>query len=144
MGEEKARVLVVANRTAESDELLEALVGRVEQGPAEFFLVVPATPHGGTWMTDMNAGSQDEEAHLERALKRWRDVGLVVDGKMGDPDPLAAAQDAANMGEYDEVIVSTLPKRLSKWLKLGLPAKVAHATGLPTEHVSAREARVSV
>ena len=44
MGEEKTRVLVVANRTAESDELLEALVARVEQGPAEFFLVVPATP----------------------------------------------------------------------------------------------------
>jgi hypothetical protein len=45
---EKARVLVVANRTAASDELLEALVKRIERGAAEFFLVVPATPRGAT------------------------------------------------------------------------------------------------
>ena len=49
-----------------------------------------------------------------------------------------------NDGEFDEVIVSTLPKHLSKWLHLDLPHKVAHATGLPTEHVNAHEAKASV
>ena len=141
---ENARVLVVAHRTAASDELLEALVKRVEKGPAEFFLVVPNTPRGSHWMTDMNAGDTTCEQHLAGALKRWRDVGLDVTGILGDPDPLAAAQDAANQGEYDEVIVSTLPKRMSKWLHLDLPHKVQHATGLPTQHVSAHEDRASV
>jgi hypothetical protein len=144
MGDEKARVLVVANRTAASDELLEALVSRVERGPAEFFLVVPATPRGASWMTDMNAGGAMAEENLAAALKRWADVGLESHGELGDSDPLAAAQDAANASSYDEVIVSTLPKHVSKWLHLDLPHKVAHATGLPTEHVSAQAAKVSV
>jgi hypothetical protein len=141
---EKARVLVVANRTAASDELLEAVVQRVEKGPAEFFLVVPATPRGASWMTDMNAGTEAAEASLQAALTRWRDVGLECIGRVGDADPLAATSDAVNDGEFDEVIVSTLPKTLSKWLHLDLPHKVAHATGLPTEHVTAHEAKASV
>jgi hypothetical protein len=144
MGEEKASVLVVANRTATSDELLEALVTRVERGPASFHLVVPATPRGASWMTDMSAGAAGAQERLDQALARWRDVGLECGGEVGDSDPLAAASDAVNAGEYDELIVSTLPQHVSKWLHLDLPHKVAHATGLPTEHVSAHEAKASV
>ena len=141
---EKARVLVVANRTATSDELLEALVKRVERGPAEFFLVVPATPRGASWMTDMSAGTDAAEQSLQAALERWQGAGLEAMGRTGDADPLAATSDAMNDGEFDEVIVSTLPKHVSKWLHLDLPHKVAHATGLPTEHVSAHEAKAAV
>ena len=144
MNEEKARVLVVANRTAASDELLETLVQRVERGPAEFFLVVPATPRGASWMTDMNAGRNAAEDHLGRALARWRDVGIECAGRVGDADALAAASDAANDGGFDEVIVSTLPHHLSKWLHLDLPHKVAHATGLPTQHVAAHGSMAAV
>jgi GABA permease len=144
MSEEKASVLVVANRTAASDELLEALVERVERGPAEFFLVVPATPRGASWITDMNSGSVAAEESLQQALERWQAVGLECMGQVGDPDPLAAASDAATAGAFDEVIVSTLPKHLSKWLHLDMPHKVAHATGLPVEHVKAHEAKASV
>lgn len=143
---EKARVLVVANRTAPSDELLEALVQRLERGPAEFFLVVPATPRGASWITDMNSanGAVAAEDALARALERWQAVGIECMGRVGDSDPLAAATDAANDGEFDEVIVSTLPKHVSKWLHLDLPHKVAHAVGLPTEHVSAHEVKAAV
>jgi GABA permease len=141
---EKARVLVVANRTAASDELFEAVQKRAEQGAAEFFLVVPATPRGASWMTDMNAGTVAAEESLQSALARWQDAGLECMGRTGDPDPLAATTDATNDGEFDEVIVSTLPKTLSKWLHLDLPHKVAHATDLPTEHVTAHEAKASV
>ena len=144
MSEEKARVLVIANRTAASDELLEAVVQRVERGPAEFFLVVPATPRGASWMTDMNAGEGAAEEHLGRALARWRDVGIECAGSIGDADALAAASDAAHGGAYDEVIVSTLPRHVSKWLHLDLPHKVAHATGLPTQHVTAHESKAAV
>ena len=48
---------------------------------------------------------------------------------------MAAVQDAANADSYDELIVSTLPTHLSKWLRLDLPRKAAHATGLPVTHV---------
>ena len=144
MSEEKAHVLVVANRTAASDELLEALVQRVERGPAEFFLVVPATPRGASWMTDMYGGRDGAEHRLGDALTRWRDVGIECDGRVGDPDALAAACDAANQGDYEEIIVSTLPHHVSKWLHLDLPHKVAHATGLPTGHVTAHESKAAV
>ena len=59
---------------------------------------------------------------------------------LADPDPVAAVQDANNTGTYDEVIVSTLPTHLSKWLRVDLPRKAAHATGLPVTHVVGSEA----
>jgi hypothetical protein len=138
MAEQKASVLVVANRTAGSDELLKALRERAEQGEASFYLVVPATARGVSWVADMNAGADAAEHDLEGALERLRGAGLEVDGQIGDPDPVAAVQDAANARSYDEVIVSTLHKHVSKWLKLDLPSKAAHATGLPVSHVEAR------
>jgi hypothetical protein len=138
MAEQKASVLVVANRTAGSDELLEALRERAARGPATFHLVVPATARGVSWVADMNAGTTDAEHDLEGALERLRAAGLEIDGQIGDPDPVAAVQDAANQGSYDEMIVSTLHKHVSKWLKLDLPSKAAHATGLPVTHVEAQ------
>ena len=138
MAEQKASVLVVANRTAGSDELLEALKERAQSGGAQFHLVVPATARGVSWVADMHAGSDAAEHDLEGALQKLRGAGLEVDGEIGDPDPVAAVQDAANSATYDEVIVSTLHKHMSKWLKLDLPSKAAHATGLPVTHVEAR------
>ena len=75
---------------------------------------------------------------LEQDRDALRGAGLDVDGEIGDPDPVAAVQDAANGASYDEVIVSTLHKHVSRWLKLDLPSKAAHATGLPVTHVEAR------
>ena len=138
MAEQKTSVLVVANRTAGSDELLEALRKRAEEGPASFHLVVPATARGVSWVADMHAGGDAAEHDLEGALERLRGAGLDIDGEIGDPDPVAAVQDAANAHRYDEMIVSTLHKTVSKWLKLDLPSKAAHATGLPVTHVEAR------
>lgn len=138
MAEQKASVLVVANRTAGSDELLEALRERAAKGPADFYLVVPSTARGVSWVADMNAGTDAAEHDLEGALERLRSAGLEIEGETGDPDPVAAVQDAANARRFDEVIVSTLPKHVSRWLKLDLPHKAAHATGLPVKHVEAR------
>jgi hypothetical protein len=138
MAEQSANVLVVANRTAGSDELLDALRERAARGPARFYLVVPSTARGVSWIADMNAGTDAAEHDLEGAVERLRAAGLEVDGAIGDPDPVAAVQDAANGGSYDEVIVSTLHKHVSKWLKVDLPRKAAHATGLPVTHVEAR------
>ena len=131
----KARVLVVANRTAESPELLDALRARAVQGPCEFTLLVPATPQGIAWAADMHAGSEEAEEHRQAFVDELRAEGLDFgDAKVGDPDALAAVCD-----EYDEIIVSTLPLKLSKWLRVDLPRKVKAATRLPVTHVIGSE-----
>ena len=138
-----ANVLVVANRTAESPELLDALRARAAQGEAMFTLLVPATPHGVAWAADMHSGGSEAEEHMNNAVERMRSAGLsVTEGKVGDPDPIAAVQDEVNFASYDEVVVSTLPGGISKWLKLDLPHRVERTTGLPTTHVLAQEAKV--
>jgi hypothetical protein len=139
-----ANVLVVANRTAESPELLEALKQRAAQGDATFTLLVPSTPHGVAWAADMHSGGSEAEAHMQNAVERLRSAGLdVADGKVGDPDPAAAVQDLVNFESFDEVVVSTLPGGISKWLKLDLPHRVERITGLPVTHVVASEVKVT-
>jgi hypothetical protein len=138
---ERARVLVVANRTAESPELLEALRARTMKGPCEFTLLVPSTPHGLAWAANtQDAGTEAAEQHRTAFLEELREAGLDVAGaKVGDPDPLAAISDECHFGDYDELIVSTLPLRISKWLHLDLPSKARAATGLPVTHVVGSE-----
>jgi hypothetical protein len=136
----KAKVLVVANRTAESPELLDALRARAVQGPCEFTLLVPSTPHGIAWAADMHSGGEEAEEHRRAFIDELRAEGLdVAEAKVGDPDPLAAVSDECNFHEYDEVIVSTLPLKISKWLRVDLPRKVKAATGLPVTHVVGSE-----
>jgi hypothetical protein len=138
-----ANVLVIANRTAESPELIEALKQRAAQGDVEFSLLVPATPHGVAWAADMHSGGGEAEQHMENAVERMRSEGLqVTAGKVGDPDPVAAVQDEVNFTKYDEIVVSTLPGGISKWLKLDLPHRVERVTGLPVTHVTASEVKV--
>jgi nucleotide-binding universal stress UspA family protein len=142
MPDEKARILVVANRTAESEELLETLKARAAKGPASFNLVVPSTPHGVAWAADMHSGGDEADAHLQAAVQRLRDAGLEVEGQTGDPDAWCAVQDAINLtGPYDEVVVSTLPVKVSKWLKMDLPHRVERGTGLPVTHVVGTEVK---
>ena len=134
---DKARVLVVANRTAESPELLAALHERAVRGPCEFTLLVPSTPHGLAWAANPgDAGNEEAEQHRQAFLEELRGEGLdVASAKVGDADPLAAICDECNFTDYDELIVSTLPLRISKWLRVDLPRKAGAATGLPVTHV---------
>jgi hypothetical protein len=139
--QENAHVLVVANRTAASPELLGALAQRASEGPVCFTLVVPATAHGLAWAGDMHSGGDQAEANMKAATKRLHEAGLEVQAKVGDQDPVSAVTDEINLdGSYSEVIVSTLPKNLSRWLKVDLPRRVERATDLPVRHVVASEA----
>jgi hypothetical protein len=134
-----ARVLVVANKTAATPALLEAVRERASRGPCEFTLLVPNTTHGLHKVVDPEDQSQSEaEATIELALPLLEDAaGGPVDAMIGVPEPLAAIQDAVNLHGFDELIISTLPSRVSKWLKLDLPHKAA-GLGLPVTTVTAR------
>ena len=135
-----ARVLVVAHKTAATPALLDAVRERAARGPAEFTLLVPNSAHGLHKVVD----PEDQEAGeanqvLELALPLLEQAaGGHVEGMIGDPTPMHAIHDAINLHGFDEVIISTLPARVSKWLKLDLPSKVA-GLGLPVTTVTAKE-----
>jgi hypothetical protein len=132
-----ARILVVANKTAESPELLEAM--KAKGSDHQYVLVVPASGGVLEKAADPDAAREHTEPHLQAALEQMRAEGFTVDGSVGDSDPVAAVQDAANFAEFDEIIISTLPLRASKWLKLDLPSKAERATGLPVTHVETKQ-----
>jgi hypothetical protein len=133
-----ARVLVVAHQTAATQPLLDAVKARAEQGPASFHLVVPQRPHGLDRVMDpQDHGRKAAERALADALpKLSAAAGSEVTGEIGDPEPLAAIEDAVNLGDYDEIIISTLPLGVSRWLHLDLISK-ARALGPPVTHVLA-------
>jgi hypothetical protein len=132
------RVLVVANKTAATPALLEAVGERAGRGPCTFTLLVPNTAHGLHRVVDPEDQDRSEaETTLELALPLLSEAaGRRVEGLIGDPDPLTAIQDAVNLHGFDEIILSTLPTRVSRWLRLDLPHKVA-GLGLPVTTVTA-------
>jgi hypothetical protein len=132
------RVLVVANRTAATPALLDAVRERAGRGPCTFALLVPNAAHGLHRVVDPeDQGQSEADETLELALPLMeKAAGGSVEGIVGDPEPLAAIQDAVNMHGFDEIIISTLPKRLSRWLHLDLPHKAA-GLGLPVTTVTA-------
>lgn len=143
MTSSKQRILVVANRTADSPDLIAALRERAVRGPAGFTLLVPAVPHGLAWAADMKAGWSEAAGRAERAASRIREAGLRLDEVIvGDPDPFAAVGDVLHAREFDEVVVSMLPRTISRWLALGLPARLRRATDLPVTQVTAQALQV--
>jgi hypothetical protein len=135
---EPAHVLVVAHQTAATPPLLDAVRERASRGPATFHLIVPRRAHGLHKLADPEDTSEAEaQAVLGSALPKLSEVaGQEVTGTIGDPEPLMAIQDAINLGSYDEMIISTLPLGVSRWLKLDLVSK-ARGLGLPVTHVHA-------
>ena len=129
-------VLVVANVTATSDELLGALRDRAARDRCAFMLIVPAPGVGRT-------GLEAAERTLADALERLRAEGLDAEGAVGDHDPLAAIDEVWDPTRYDEVVISTLPTGVSKWLQVDLPHRAGRATGVPVVHVVAEPQRAA-
>jgi hypothetical protein len=131
------RVLLVANRTATDPPLIEAVRRRARRGPVSFHLVVPATPQGLHRVVDPEvAGLAAAERRLLIALRALSDAaGQRVSGHVGDANPLAAVQDSLHLRGFDEIILSTLPWRLSRWMRIDLPSKI-RALGVPVLHVT--------
>jgi hypothetical protein len=133
----KFSVLVVANVTAASDELLAALKRRSARGACGFTLLVPATGGG-------REGREAAEKRLEAALERMRAASLEVEGMVGDADPVIAVHDTWDPRRFDEIVISTLPTGASRWLAVDLPHRVEKITGVQVEHVVAAEPRPPV
>jgi hypothetical protein len=135
-----ARVLVVAHKTAATPSLLDAVRERAARGPAEFTLLVPNIAHGLHKVVDAEDQETSEaDQVLALAIPLLEDAaGAPVEGMIGDASPLDAIQDAINIHGFDEVIISTLPTKVSKWLKLDLPSKLA-GLGLPVTTITAKE-----
>jgi hypothetical protein len=133
---EPAHVLVVAHRTAATSALLAAVGERARRSPATFHLVVPREQHGMHKVMDPQDTSDGEaQGVLADALPKLSGAaGREVTGSVGDSEPLMAIQDAIHLGTYDEIIISTLPPRVSRWLKLDLVSK-CQGLGLPVTHV---------
>jgi hypothetical protein len=125
-------VLIVAYRTAATPPLLEQVRARASAGPCRFTLLVPRP----LWDPDT-----DESAiTLELAIPLLEEAaGGRVEGILGDSDPFHAVSEALTSGSYDEVIISTLPARVSHWLHIDLPARVQRL-GLPVTVVTAKKA----
>ena len=132
--QQRTRVLIVANRTASTFRLIEAVRRRAEAGPCEFALLIPD-------VTDRKQADWTMET-AQRVLRPA--AGGKVEGLVGGADPFESVKEAVGQGAFDEIMVSTLPRRASKWLRrdlvrrvegLGLPvtAIVPQTGELPTE-----------
>ena len=138
-----SRILVVANKTLGSSDLLQAIRDRMAKGPCEFTLLVPAIPHAhrestmealtrrisNMPVTDEARGAEEGDYEHARGrvafgIEQLQQLGATVDGEVGNANAFKAVVDALSRREYDEIVLSTLPKRVGGWLSQDLPNKV--------------------
>lgn len=139
------RYLVVAHQTLSSPALLRELKSRAAPEEATFHLVVP-TYHGEPGLT-WTEGHDRQIAlrHLDEALARLTTAGLTTTGEVGSASPVDSVTDVLRRDgadAFDEIIVSTLPQTVSKWLKIDAPSRIERATKLPVHHVIGHPAEV--
>jgi hypothetical protein len=123
------RILVVANRTAATPQLLDAVRERAAEGPCTFALLIPNEPRkgGADWTLETATPLLEQTA------------GGPVEGIVGEADPFEAVRSALQKQPgFDEVIISTLPTRVSEWLRRDLPHRV-EKLGVPVTTVSQQE-----
>ena len=151
------RVLLVANKTLGSGEVSEFVRNRMAEEECQFTLLVPATPR---WNSEpasrLSSGlagaiegvgsSQDNEdnykyAHsrLEYGLEVLRGLGATVDGDIGDADPAKAIQEVLKRRQFDEVALSTLPKGVSRWLRLDIPHQIERKFHIPVKVIKVQQ-----
>jgi hypothetical protein len=129
------RYLVVANQTLGGGHLLP-LLRELSEKPSTFHVLVPATAPTDHLWTEGEAQATARR-RLEIALERFRAAGLEVTGEIGDASPVEAIDDVLREETFDEIVVSTLPPGLSRWLRLDLVHRVEARFGLPVRHVIA-------
>jgi hypothetical protein len=132
--------LVVANQTLLGDHLLDEVRRCLAGGPCDFRVVVPASHPRGTWTWTEAQDRAAARSRLALALIGLRMEGASVEGEIGDASPLEAIADHLRACPVDEIILSTLPVGVSRWLRQDLPTRVRARFGMPVTHVVARGA----
>src|SRR5947208_5835532 len=131
-GEGEANVLVIANETVLGEHLLQRIRERARESRASFLIISP--------QSDPTEGAHpDAERRLRRALAELRGAGIDAHGQVAHPDPFSAAMEAMREERVDEVIVSTFGPERSGWLRRDLVERLRRETGVPVEHVTAKE-----
>ena len=129
------RYLIVGNQTLASDQLAEKLQHILAAGPTEIHVVVPATPTHEHFTWTEGAAHEVAERNLKSAIARFSELGAEVNGEIGDAHPMEAIRAVLHHQPFDEIILSTLPLGLSRWVKQDLPHRVRREFGLPVSHV---------
>ena len=131
--------LIVANQTLTGQALADAMAERLADGPVSAHVVVPLTRVGGRLTWDEAASRGAAQERLDDALERLTTLGAEADGEIGDPDPVSAVRDAMRGREIDEIIVSTLPRGLSRWLGEDVPSRLRDSVRVPVTVVTQTE-----
>jgi hypothetical protein len=141
------RYLVVAHQTLASAELQDALQSKAAAEATAFHLVVPIY-HGDAGLTWTESRDRAvARRRLDEAMQRMIALGLEVTGEVGSDSPVDAVDDALRrhgVGAFHGIIVSTLPRTISKWLKIDVPTRLARLTKLPVDHVIGHPTKVAV
>jgi hypothetical protein len=124
--------LVVANQTAESEQLISRLREKAAESddPDLFVVVMPQSSGAGE-------AAVEARRHLRDTLASMRSAGLLCSGMIGDPDPYTATMNALQAFHVDDVVVSTFPPARSAWLRGDLITRLRESTPIPVEHVMA-------
>ena len=126
--EQITRVLIVANRTASTPQLIEAVSSRAKESRCEFALLIPDVTN-----------RKEADWTIETAQRLVGPAARgTVEGLVGGPDPFESVQDAVRQGKFDEIVISTLPRRVSKWLRRDLIRRVERL-GLPVTAIIPEE-----
>ena len=80
--------------------------------------------------TDQEATAQARQ-RLSVMLDGLAALGVPVEGDLGSCDPLEAVEKLCADRRFDEIIVTTLPQHVSRWLRADLPHQAERRFGLP-------------
>ncbi len=132
------RYLVIANQTLESPLLLDTIRRRRSEGPTHFHLLVPENHRdGATW--DEGQARAEAKRRLAEGIAWFADHDIPMTGEV-DTTPVDGVGNVLvreGQDAYDEIIISTLPATLSRWLKLDAPSRIQRMTSVPVTHVAA-------
>jgi hypothetical protein len=127
------KLLVIANRTIDANEIRDAIVSRAAGGPLEVTLVAPVLSGTGSMRTRRTVTAK----RLDGAVKRLNEAGVKAEAIVGDADPMVAVQDAWDPRRFDEVIVVTPPTGVPRWMPADLPHRVERLTAARVTHIVA-------